>query len=247
MKELRPIPVMTLILVCIISILKVVTYYEDLNKTTETNEILIEKVVNTKINKTTKKEEIKIDFDKLKKTNSDTVGWIKLNQNKINNPIVQSKDNSYYLTRSFNKKPSQVGTIFMDYRNKSFDDQNVVIFGHAIKDGTMFGSLVDIFKKDYFSKKENNYIQIIDTNNKVLTYQIFSYYITEKEEYYITPSFKTDKEFTTFLNTIKKRSNKNFNIELTKDDHILTLSTCVGVGETTRRRVIHAKRIDNLK
>ena len=135
----------------------------------------------------------------------------------------------------------------MDYRNKSFDDKNVVLFGHSMLDKTMFGSLHDVFKKDFFNTKENNYIQIINTDNEILTYQIFSYYIIEKEEYYITTSFNSDSEFKKFIDTIKKRSYKNFKIDVTTSDKILTLSTCSGTGETSKREVIHAKRVENIE
>jgi len=130
------------------------------------------------------------------------------NNEKINYPVVQSKNNEYYLTRDFYKKYNQAGSIFMDYRNNSFDDKNVVLYGHSMLDNSMFGSLQDIFKTNFFDKEENNIIELRDLDNNILKYQIFSYYIIEKEEYYITTSFKNDKEYLTFLNTLKNRSYK---------------------------------------
>ena len=109
-------------------------------------------------------------------------------------------------------------------------------------DGSMFGSLSDVFKKDFFTQEENNYIKIY-TPNKILTYQIFSYYTIEKEEYYITTDFATDEEFQNFISVITKRSYKDFKLDVNKDDKILTLSTCHGTGNTTKRNVIHAKLI----
>ena len=230
-----------LIIAFLFSTIKVLLFLKDLNVNKNDNKKLEDEVVDTTVNN---EETItRIDFDKLFSINNDTVGWIKFNEDKINNPIVKTKDNSFYLNHAFDKSKNQAGTIFMDYRNLSFDDRNVVLFGHAMLDNTMFGSISDVFDKDFFEKKDNNYIEIINTNNETLTYQIFSYYVIEKEEYYITTSFNDENDFATFIDTIKKRSYKDFNIDVTTTDYILTLSTCSGVGNTTKRKVIHAKRI----
>lgn len=237
--------------ILIVSTINIILFLVDIKTNNGDNKKIIKDVTldnkhidknNNKKNDNNSKE---IDFNKLLSINEDTKGWIKYNNDKINYPIVQSNDNSYYLKKSFNGKTNQSGTIFMDYRNKSFSDKNVVIFGHAMTDGSMFGSLKDVFKKDFFNNKENNYIKIIDTNNQKFTYQIFSYYIIEKEEYYITTSFNNDSSFNKFINTISKRSYKNFKIKVTKNDNILTLSTCSGTGNTTKRKVVHAKLIEN--
>ena len=108
-------------------------------------------------------------------------------------------------------------------------------------------NLQDIFKNDFFDNKENNYIQIYNKDNELLTYQVFSYYIIEKEEYYITTSFKSDSDFNTFIDTITRRSYKKFDVEVTTNDNILTLSTCSGTGGTSKRKVVHAKRVENLE
>ncbi len=233
------------IVVFLFSTTKIVLFLFDLrNNKNETKE-LIQDVINIEIEE--EKEVFKIDFEKLLSINSDTIGWIRFNQDKVNNPIVHTSDNSYYLKRSFEKKSNQAGAIFMDYRNTSFNDKNVVLFGHAMLDDTMFGSLQDIFKNDFFDTKENNYIQIYNKDNELLTYQIFSYYIIEKEEYYITTSFKSDSDFNKFIDTITKRSYKKFDVEVSTNDNILTLSTCSGTGGTSKRKVVHAKRVENLE
>lgn len=233
------------IVVFLFSTTKIVLFLFDLrNNKNETKE-LIQNVINIEIEE--EKEVFKIDFEKLLSINSDTIGWIRFNQDKVNNPIVHTSDNSYYLKRSFEKKSNQAGAIFMDYRNTSFNDKNVVLFGHAMLDDTMFGSLQDIFKNDFFDTKENNYIQIYNKDNELLTYQIFSYYIIEKEEYYITTSFKSDSDFNKFIDTITKRSYKKFDVEVSTNDNILTLSTCSGTGGTSKRKVVHAKRVENLE
>lgn len=233
------------IVVFLFSTTKIVLFlFDSRNNKKETKE-LIRDVINIEIEE--EKEVFKIDFDKLLSINSDTIGWVRFNQDKVNNPIVHTSDNSYYLKRSFEKKSNQAGAIFMDYRNTSFNDRNVVLFGHAMLDDTMFGSLQDIFKNGFFDTKENNYIQIYNKDNELLTYQIFSYYIIEKEEYYITTSFNSDSDFNKFIDTITRRSYKKFDVEVFTSDNILTLSTCSGTGGTSKRKVVHAKRVENLE
>ena len=208
--------------ILIVSTIDIILFLVDIKTNNDNNKKIIEDVTidNKHIDKNNNKKNNnnkEINFNKLLSINEDTKGWIKYNNDKINYPIVQSNDNSYYLKKSFDGKTNQSGTIFMDYRNKSFNDKNVVIFGHAMTDGSMFGSLKDVFKKGFFDNKENNYIKVIDTDNQKFTYQIFSYYIIEKEEYYITTSFDNDS----------------------------SLSTCSGTGNTTKRKVVHAKLIKN--
>lgn len=189
-------------------------------------------------------EEMKIDFNKLKETNSDIVGWLVFNNKYVNNPIVQSSDNEYYLNHSFKKKENSIGSIFMDYRNTSLEDDNVVFFGHHTPNNTMFGSLSDVFKTGFFEKENADILYLFDTNHQLHKYQIFSYYTIEMEEYYITTSFSSKNDFQEFLTTIKNRSFGNRNVQVSSKDKILTLSTCAGPHGTTKRRVIHAKRID---
>lgn len=186
---------------------------------------------------------VKIDFNKLRNTNRDIKAWMMFNRMYVNNPVVQSKDNEYYLNRSFYGKSSELGTIFMDYRNKSFDDKNVVLFGHSTIDKSMFGSLSDVFKNDFFDRENADKIYFYDVNNNLIQYQIFSYYTIDSEEYYIQTYFSSDSKFQEWLDTIKSRSFSNRGIEVTTSDKILTLSTCAGSRGTTKRRVIHAKRI----
>ena len=82
-----------------------------------------------------------IDFESLKKKNSDTVAYIKVNNTKIDYVVVKGKDNDYYLHHNFNKKWNVAGWVFADYHNK-FDesDKNIVIYGHNMKNGSMFGT-----------------------------------------------------------------------------------------------------------
>lgn len=183
-----------------------------------------------------------IDFARLRQMNEDAIGWIVFHEPYINNPLVQTSDNSYYLKHSFRKKENAAGCLFMDCRNESFDDRNVVIYGHNMLDHTMFGSLKDVFEEEFWEETEyDRIIRITDTEQQVREYKIFSYYITGEQNDYCTTSFFAAAAYAEFLKEITARSLRKLDVTVTADDHILTLSTCAGAAGTNKRRVIHAK------
>ena len=183
-----------------------------------------------------KKPNQSIDFNMLLKQNKDTFGYIVINNTNISYPFVKTNNNSYYLNHSFNKKKNDAGWIFMDYRNKDFNDKNIILYGHDRKDNTLFGTLKNVLKRKWQKNKDNQIITIY-TKDKVLTYQVFSTYHIKTEDYYITTNFN-DKSFTKFIKTLIKRSNYNYKVNINKDDNILTLSTCYTTNEKV---VLHAK------
>lgn len=183
---------------------------------------------------------IDVDITELKEKNSDTVGWINVNNTNINYPFVQTKDNSYYLNHSFDKKYNEAGWVFLDYRNnKELNNRNTILYAHSRLDKTMFGSLSKVLKSSWYNNKDNRIIRL-STNTENTLWQIFSVYKIPEENYYITTNFNTNEEYSKFLNTIKQRSIHNFNTNLDTNDKILTLSTCYS---DTERTVVHAKLI----
>lgn len=184
---------------------------------------------------------LKIGFDDLKKINSDVVSYISIPGTSINYPVVQSSDNEFYLTHSFDKKYNQAGWIYMDYRNDPYDyGKNTVIYGHRRKDGSMFASLNNLLKKDWFNDKSNRIIKLSNEKENSI-WQIFSVYKIHEESYYIMTKFKTDDIYQEFLDTIKKRSIFDFKTGININDKILTLSTCYDLNGN--RIVVHAKLI----
>lgn len=187
---------------------------------------------------------INVDFTELKKKNSDTKGWIQVLGTNINYPFVQSKDNKYYLTRSFDKKYTDAGWVFLDYRNNIDNlSKNNIIYAHARKDKTMFGTLKNTLKKDWYDNK-NNHIIKISTEKENTLWQVFSIYHIETENYYIQTNFNNDKEFKEFANKLKKRSVYYFNANISEKDTLLTLSTCFNKKE---KMVLHAKLLKREK
>lgn len=186
-------------------------------------------------------EKYVVDFEKLKEKNSDVVAWLKVNGTNIETTVVKTTDNDYYLTHNFNKEYNSAGWIFADYKNKVDGiDKNLVIYGHNMRDDSMFGSLKWVINEDWYNNEDNKYITLI-TENETQVYEVFSVYQIEKEDYYIQTNFDTEKEFNTFAQTIKKRSKKDFNVDVNKEDTVLTLSTCA--NNNKYRVVLHAKKI----
>ena len=208
-----------------------------LSSTTITDEdIIIDD--NTKINI------LNVDFSSITDINSDIIGWIKVPNTDINYPVVQTTDNSFYLTHSLDKTYNKAGWIFADYRNTNLKhsnlDKNTIIYGHNRENNSMFGTLKNLFKNDWQNNYENRYINFSTFNNSMV-WEIFSTYTISDDDYYLKTQFSSDTEYQQFINTIKNRSIYNFNTEITMADKILTLSTCTNIGNG--RAVVHAKLI----
>lgn len=188
---------------------------------------------------------LNVEFNNLINLNSDTIGWIRILGTDINYPVVQTTDNNFYLTHSFDKSYNRTGWIFADCTNLNLKnnqlDRNTVIYGHNRQNDSMFGTLSNTLKKEWRNNEENQYINF-STLNRSMMWQVFSTYIIDSEDYYIKTSFASDMEYTEFLDTIKNRSTYNFNVNISKNDKILTLSTCTNIGEG--RTVVHAKLVE---
>ena len=182
----------------------------------------------------------RIDFESLKQKNPDTIAWLKVNGTDIEYPVVKTTNNDYYMTHSFDKSYNSSGWAFMDYKNKcDGTDKNMVIYGHNRRDGSIFGTLQNILTEEWQNNSENFKIPFITENEKA-EYQVFSVYKIEKEDYYITTNFGNNTEFKKFIDEIKSRSEKDFGIEVTENDNILTLSTCA--NDSRYRVVLHARK-----
>lgn len=241
MKKLKSLITLFLTGICIIglvySLLNIIEWKLNTNKNKDIKEILEESIT------ITDEEEPKyiVDFEKLKEQNSDTVAYIKVNNTDISYVVVQGTDNDYYLNHNFNKEYNVAGWIFADYKN-NFDgnDKNIVIYGHNMQDGSMFAQLKEILTSNW-QNNTNKQITLV-TQHETTTYEIFSSYIVEAEDYYITTYFENEQQFSEFLNTISNRSYYDYNVEINESDKVLTLSTCTGSGKD--RIVIHAKQIN---
>jgi len=180
----------------------------------------------------------------LKSRNEDVVGWIKINNTNIDYPILQAEDNEYYLRRDWLGNSSIPGSIFMDFRNYPLgynrSTTHTILYGHHIRDGSMFQNLMKYKEKEFFD--ENSIIEITDLY-ETHRFEIFAAYITSTDFYFIETRFPSRRHFTNLAGEFIDRSMHATDIEITGDDHILTLMTCTYEYDDARF-VVHARRID---
>lgn len=189
------------------------------------------------------KPPIEVDFDKLKSVNEDVVGWIYVDAlPDISYPIVKGKDNQTYLHQTYEKNYNFAGTIFVDYENSGdFSDCNTLVYGHNMKNGSMFGHLKK-FREDDRLYKQYKYFWIL-TPERNYRYEIISAYTTGVNSDTYTLFKGPGEEFEKYLETIKGYSEiQTDDTDLTIKDKIVTLSTCTG-NESTRF-VVQGKRVD---
>ena len=189
------------------------------------------------------KPPIEVDFDKLKSVNEDVVGWIYVDAlPDISYPIVKGKDNQTYLHQTYEKNYNFAGTIFVDYENSGdFSDRNTLVYGHNMKNGSMFGHLKK-FREDDKLYKQDKYFWIL-TPERNYRYEIISAYTTGVNSDTYTLFKGPGEEFEKYLETIKGYSEiQTDDTDLTIKDKIVTLSTCTG-NESTRF-VVQGKRVD---
>lgn len=177
-------------------------------------------------------------FKKLKKINKETVGYLVVNNTEINYPLVQHSDNSYYLKKDFYKRTTSMGWIYLDYRNdiEKLND-NSIIYGHSMLNGTMFGTLKKVLSSSW-RKEEDNLIISLDTPEHKYKFKIFSAYKVDYTTDYLKTNFDNKKDKEEFIKLIKGRSSFKSNVKVKNTDKILTLSTCT--GSNNKRLVVHA-------
>ncbi len=180
------------------------------------------------------------DLNKFKELNSDTVGFLSIFGTKINYPVVQSKDNVYYLTHSFKKSDSSAGWVFMDYRNDSQNfGKNTIIYAHSNLDKTMFGSLSNVLHADWVNNKENGTVKFANSNG-ISEWKIFSVYTIPAEFEYIRTKFKNIDDYRSWAEKMSQRSKYDFGYKFDKYEKVMTFSTCYDNARDLRL-VVHAK------
>lgn len=253
---------LALLIILIISIIKVIAWHND-SKETKKQEKIIEKADTKEVMDNDQTEVIEsdedeanpywdyikmnlidVDLSELKKINSDVSGWISVNGTNINYPFVQTTDNKYYLKHSLDKSYNEAGWVFKDYRNsKTSYDKNNILYAHGRVDTTMFGSLKNILKSNWYENENNHVIKTSNEYENSL-WQVFSVYKINTTSDYLQTKFNTDDEFLSFANMLKERSYYDFKVTLQGSDKILTLSTCYN---SKQRVVMHAKLIKTQK
>lgn len=187
-----------------------------------------------KENVQTSKNERKINFKKLRKKNPDIAGWVYIKGTTIDYPIVQGKDNEEYLHQDFNKKKSSSGTIFLDHScSKDFTSDNNIIYGHHMKNGTMFAQLLK-FRETSFLKKHNEII--LYTPSKTMHLKVISAYAMKAQDQ-MPIDFASTKEHNAYIKKVRRMSEASIKRSVKKNSRIYTFVTCSYEREDNRTYV----------
>ncbi len=189
------------------------------------------------------KTSFRVDFEKLRAINKEVVGWIRFDEPEIiSYPLVQAEDNDKYLTATFEGNTNKVGAIFLDRVNASdFEDENTFIYGHNMKNGSMFGRLRKYKQESFY--KQYPYFYIYTPEGKVYTYQIFSVEVTNDTSKSFQKEFVDNEDYRTYLEYLKGKSLFKTGVEVTVDSKMVSLSTCTNVTEE-QRLIVHGVRVD---
>ena len=188
---------------------------------------------------------IEVDFTDILKINEDVIGWIFMEDTVVNYPVLQGENNLYYLDKTYYKKYLASGSIYLDSENKrDFSDAHSIIYGHNMKNHTMFGDLSDFREESYLA--DHPYVDLILVDGTWLRYEIFSLYRAHVDDgTFHAPLNKADN----FEPFIKLTGEKNLFAERAGDldlpqiqpgDKVLTLSTCTEDSADLERFVVHA-------
>ena len=173
-----------------------------------------------------------VDHRRLAQLNGDYRCWIYSPGTQIDYPVVQYKDNERYLKRMFNGRRNSAGTLFIDYRNlPDFQDPNTLIYGHHMRNDSMFGSLTDYGKQAYF---EGHPFLLLMSESEISILQVFAGYTTDDRDHCYDIAISDEEDMKAFLKEAQRKSNFKAGVDVQLDDRLVTLSTCAYAFEDAR-------------
>ncbi len=183
-----------------------------------------------------------VDFSLLAEENAEVRAWVRLADTAINLPVVKTTDNSFYLTHRFDEVKNKLGTPFIDAGNiGDFSDRHTVIYGHALKDGSMFGSLWEYENPNYYTRHPE--IQLFLPDGTVKTLQVFACSRVEAVRSAIPISFSNESEFLSIIDDLNESSSFTSNIKITSGDRIV--SFCVVLPDGGEGRLLISCKISD--
>lgn len=186
---------------------------------------------------------------KLLEQNPDTVGYITIDGSQVDNPVVQTVDDEYYLTHGFDGEEFRAGTVFMDctdvFEGNTNWSENIILYGHNMADNTMFGSLRR-YRQDPSYYKESPFITF-SSNYEDYTYVMFGLIITSGNAdadflYWNMEELDDKASFDSYVNSVESKNMIDNPLDVQFGDDILTLSTCYS-DEDNSRFLIVARRL----
>jgi len=180
-----------------------------------------------------------IDFVSMRETLPDLVAWIQSNNTIINYPVVHGSDNDFYLSHLPDTSKNKMGSIFLDYRNlPDFSDKNIIIYGHNMASGDLFGSLKNYSSQSYFEQHNSMFLFTPTADYELL---LFAGYILDSL-YEVPPmNFNDLVDFERYISEIRNRSVFKSEVEVSFDDQIVFLCTCTPSGSKSERLIIVCK------
>ncbi|MCI8371975.1 MAG: class B sortase [Lachnospiraceae bacterium] len=175
---------------------------------------------------------IPIDFASLQAQNPHVYAWIQIPDTNINYPILQHpEDNAYYLTHTMFGEQKTEGSIYTEnYNTKDFNDPNTIIYGHNMKNGSMFKHLHKFEDRSFFDTHRTMYIY---TPTQILEYTIFAAYVSDNAHLLYTYDFSNPNVYTEYLRAVMmKKGHIDTGMNLNSANKIITLQTCTGNSET---------------
>ena len=186
-----------------------------------------------------------VDFEALRESGPDIIGWLSLPDTVINYPVTQADDNEYYLHHLYDGTYNKVGCLFADYENKAdFSDRNTIIYGHNMRDGSMFAALNEYDEQSYFDTHKQMYLV---TPEGGYLCEVFAAFVAKPSESGSDTSpwrlsWKDDGAYTTWLTAMAERSVVETDVTVTSSNKVLTLSTCTPGGAS--RFIVMAKLVE---
>lgn len=182
-----------------------------------------------------------VDVTALREVNRDIVAWLLVDDTDISYPVLHTTDNEKYLTTAYDGTKSSNGSIFMNaYNAADFTDQNTLVYGHHMRDQSMFGKLLE-FEDPAFLETHRTFT--IYTDTKTLHYEIFAAYVTYSASFVYTDHFDYTWDFYDYIEKSLASSISDMGVDVTEEDHIVTLSTCTSRGNRAERFVVQGKLI----
>ena len=176
--------------------------------------------------------------EELKSINSDYKMWIQIENTNINYPVVQGSDNDYYLKHNFRKESNISGTVFVESANDIDNDKNIILYGHNMRNGTMFNNITNYKEESFFN--EDNKINII-MNNTLYEYEVFSVYVKNVNEVNLAIGFANEDEFINYAYNESEESLYKKDVDFSAEDNLITLVTC-SYEFTDARTIVVARR-----
>ena len=165
-----------------------------------------------------------VDHEALAAMNGDYRCWIYAPDTQIDYPVVQCEDNRHYLKRMFNGARNSAGTLFIDYRNlPDFQDPNTLIYGHHMRNDSMFGTLTDYADQAYF---EGHPIMLMMTPDEIFLLEIFAGYTTSDKDHCYDIAISDEEDMAAFVDEAVRKSDFVSGVQVQTTDRLVTLSTC---------------------